>query len=167
MSREYGVVVGTVASVADPAEEGRIQVEFPWMEGRNKHFWAPPATMMSGGGRGSWFMPEKGDEVLVAFDHGSVDHPYIIGFLWNGADKPPSNDPQLRVLRTVNGHEIAFYDPAASAGDQGYLRLKDAHGNVVELANASVSITSVGSIDISAPNVTINGRPVTPQPRPI
>ena len=71
------------------------------------------------------------------------------------------------MLITVNGHEIALYDPAVSGGDQGYIRLKDAHGNVVELSNARISIRSKGSIDIEAPNVTINGRPVAPQPRPI
>jgi uncharacterized protein involved in type VI secretion and phage assembly len=167
VSREYGVVIGKVESVKDPQGEGRILVEFPWMEGKSQSYWAPPATLMSGGGRGSWFMPEKGDEVLIAFDHGDVNHPFIIGFLWNGVDKPPSNDPNLRLIRTVNGHEIALYDPTISGGDQGYIRLKDAHGNVVELSNARISIRSKGSIDIEAPNVTINGRPVAPQPRPI
>ena len=96
--RMNGVVVGQVKSVDDKRGEGRILVEFPWMEGRNQSYWAPSATLMSGGGRGAWFRPEKGDEVLVAFDHGDVNHPYIVGFLWNGVDRPPSNDPDLRLI---------------------------------------------------------------------
>ena len=78
-----------VKDVDDPNGEGRIRVDFPWMGGNNQSYWAPVATLMSGSGRGSWFMPEVGDEVLVAFDHEDVNHPYILGFLWNGKDKPP------------------------------------------------------------------------------
>jgi uncharacterized protein involved in type VI secretion and phage assembly len=132
------------------------------MGGHNRHHWAPVATLMSGGGRGSWFMPERGDEVLVAFDRGHVDFPYIVGYLWNGANRPPSTDPQLRLMRSVNGHEIAMYDPGVSGGDAGYIRIKDAHGNMVELSNAQVVITSRASITLTAPTVTINGRLVAP-----
>ena len=114
MSNLGGVVVGTVKSVQDPEGEGRIQVEFPWMAGKNDGYWAPHATLMAGGKRGSWFMPEIGDEVLVAFDHGDVNHPFIVGFLWNGADKPPTTDDTIdehvRRLRTVKGHTIDFDD---------------------------------------------------------
>jgi uncharacterized protein involved in type VI secretion and phage assembly len=162
-----GVVVGRVKQVGDPQGEGRILVEFSWMEGRNQSFWAPPATMMSGGGRGTWFMPEQGDEVLVAFDHGDVNHPYIVGFVWNGANKPPSDDPHLRLIQSVNGHQIALYDPGIAGGDTGYISIRDAHGNVIELSNARIRLFSVASIDITAPNVSINGRPVAPIGPPI
>src|SRR6478609_7184664 len=111
MSRINGVVVGIVKSVEDPQAEGRVRVEFPWMGGNNQGYWAPVATLMSGGGRGSWFMPELEDEVLVAFDQGDVNHPFIIGFLWNGRDRPPVTDPHRRLIRSVNGHEIEIYDP--------------------------------------------------------
>ncbi len=125
------------------------------------------AAPMAGGSRGVFFMPVEGDEVLVAFDRGHFDHPYVIGFLWNGVDKPPVNDPNLRLIRSVNGHEIAIYDPSISQGDKGYIRLQDAHGNIVELSNAQITIKSVGQITIEAPKVVINGRPVAPQNRPI
>ena len=167
MTTISGVVVGRVTSVNDPDGEGKIEVEFPWMGGQNRHHWAPAATLMSGGGRGSWFMPEVGDEVLVAFDRGHIDHPYIIGFLWNGADRPPSDDPHLRLIRSVNGHEIAIYDPGLAGGDAGYIRLQDAHGNMVELGNAQITIRSVAALTITAPTVTINGRLVAPLATPI
>ncbi len=111
-----GVVVGEVTSVDDPDDEGRIEIRFPWMEGNNQSYWAPPATLMSGGERGSWFMPEVGDEVLVAFDHGRFEHPFIVGFLWNGASRPPNADidPSVRRLQTVSGHRIDFDDRDAS-----------------------------------------------------
>lgn len=112
MSKIPGVVTGVVKSVQDPDQQGRVQVSLPYLGGQNDSTWAPVATLMTGGGRGSWFMPEVGDEVLVAFNQEDVQHPFIIGFLWNGQDKPPAKDISTRVrrLRTVSGHTIDFDD---------------------------------------------------------
>jgi uncharacterized protein involved in type VI secretion and phage assembly len=104
---------------------------------------------------------------LIAFEHGKFDHPYVVGFLWNGADLPPKRDQHLRLIKSVNGHQIALYDPPPSGGDKGYVRVEDAHGNRVELANGRMTITGVGTIQIQAPVVTINGRPVAPVGPPI
>ena len=162
-----GVVTGQVINVKDPDGQGRVQVRFPFMGGQNDSYWAPIATLMSGNVRGSWFMPEIGDEVLVAFNQDDPEHPHVLGFLWNGQDKPPETDPNMRLIRSVNGHEIRLYDPSPSAGDRGYVQIKDAHGNSIELANARISITSVGVVEINAPQVIINGRPVLPIPASI
>jgi len=62
-----GVVTGNVTNNIDPNGQGRVQVSFPYLGGQNQSYWAPVATLMSGGKRGSWFMPEIGDEVLVSF----------------------------------------------------------------------------------------------------
>jgi uncharacterized protein involved in type VI secretion and phage assembly len=167
MNKIDGVVIGTVKSLDDPQKLGRIEVYFPWLSDRNKSHWARVATLMAGSGRGSWFMPEKDDEVLVAFEQGDTRFPYIVGFLWNGEDKPPRTDPQKRLIRSVNGHEIEIYDPGIKQGDRGYIRLKDAQGNQIELANGRISINSIGGIIINAPSVVINGRPVAPIPSPI
>jgi uncharacterized protein involved in type VI secretion and phage assembly len=112
MTMMPGVVNGVVKSVDDPDQQGRVQVSFPFLGGQNDSTWAPVATLMTGGDRGSWFMPEVGDEVLVAFSQGDVEHPFIIGFLWNGQDKPPAKDisTKVRRLRTVSGHQIDFDD---------------------------------------------------------
>lgn len=162
-----GVAVGIVINVDDPEKAGRVQLRFPWLEESGPQPWAPVAAYMAGKDRGGFFMPEVGDEALVAFEHGDHEHPFVVGFLWNGRDNPPSDDTKLRIFRSVNGHEIAVYDPGVAGGDLGYIRIKDAHGNMVELANAQITIRSVGMINIQAPTVTINGRVVLPQPRPI
>ncbi len=167
MKNQAGVVVGIVVNLDDPNGQGRIQVKFPWLPDRHSSSWAPVAAAFAGKGRGAFLMPEVGDEVLVAFEHGEFDHPFIVGFLWNGADPPPSDDPRERLIRSLNGHQITLYDPTPAAGDQGHVRLEDAHGNVVELSNARISIRGVATIDIQAPTVTINGRPVAPTPNPI
>jgi uncharacterized protein involved in type VI secretion and phage assembly len=171
VGRISGVVTGKVIDVNDPDGQGRVQVSLPWMGGQNEGYWSPVATLMSGGGRGSWFMPVVGDEVLLAFNQEDVNHPYILGYLWNGQDQPPSNDPNLRTIRSVNGHEIQFYDPPVAGGDQGYIRIQYARGdggvNVVELNNLSISIRSDSAVVIEAPSVTINGRPVVISASPI
>jgi phage baseplate assembly protein gpV len=113
VSRIDGVVVALVKDTDDKEGEGRVKVEFPWMEGKNEGYWAPVATMMSGERRGSWFMPEVGDEVLVAFERGDVNHPFVVGFLWNGKHKPPTADgipAAVRRLRTKSGHILEFDD---------------------------------------------------------
>jgi uncharacterized protein involved in type VI secretion and phage assembly len=165
MKQYNGVVIGLVKEI-DPTL-GRIKVDFPWMTPPQRSHWAPIATVMGGKKRGVYYMPEIDDEVLLAFDQGDFDHPYVVGFLWNGADKPPATDPHRRVIHSVNGHEVEIYDPGISGGDKGYIRLKDAHGNLIELANARITIQSVATINIQAPSVTINGRPVAPVPNPI
>jgi uncharacterized protein involved in type VI secretion and phage assembly len=156
-----GVVTGTVKEI-DPAT-GAIKVEFNWMSPPQRSHWAPIATLMSGKGRGCYYMPEIDDEALIVFDQGDFDHPYVIGFLWNGMDTPPSTEQHLRLIHSVNGHEIGIYDPVQqTGGDKGFIRIQDAHGNMIELGNRHITITGTGNIQISAPNVTINGRLVAP-----
>lgn len=165
--RLYGVVVGTVVDVEDDQGEGRVRVRFDWMGDQAEGYWAPVAVLMAGSQRGTWFRPRPDDEVLCAFLHGDKAHPYIVGYLWNGDQRPPESDPDLRVIFSENGHTITLADPGRNAGDMGYVRIADAHGNYVELSNGSVRISSVGSLEITAPNVTINNRPVLPYPWPI
>jgi phage baseplate assembly protein V len=167
MSKVYGVVVGLVIDVNDPSAAGRVKLSFPWLDESSQSNWARVATLMAGKERGSWFMPELGDEVLVAFEMGDMDHPYIVGFLWNGQDKPPKTDTKVRLLRTVNGHEIEFTDPEVAGGDKGHIQIKDAHGNVIELKNGLIKIQGVGTLQIDAPNVLIKGRPVAMTANPI
>lgn len=112
MTTYPGVAAGTVREIDDAL--GRVRVNLPWLSDDNQTYWARIATLMAGDGRGSWFMPEVGDEVLVAFEMGKIDHPYVIGFLWSEKDKPPVKDdaidPSVRRLRTVKNHRIDFDD---------------------------------------------------------
>lgn len=171
MSLVNGVMSGTVKSVDDPLGEGRVQVEFTWMEGNSQSYWAPVASAMAGGGRGSFFMPEVGDEVLVAFDRGDVNHPYIIGFLWNGVDKPPSTSVRERMIKSRNGHAIRFLDSTPDGGSLGALIIEDAHGNRITLSNGKISIKSVAVLEIDAPVIILKGpgfqRVVSPNSNPI
>jgi uncharacterized protein involved in type VI secretion and phage assembly len=166
MNEMKGVVVGTVKEL-DPAMPA-VKVDFDWMSPPQRSHWAPIATLMSGKERGCYFMPRIDDEALIAFEQGDFDHPYVVGFLWNGVDKPPSTEPHLRLIHSVNGHEIGIYDPELPVGgDRGFIRIQDAHGNIIEIGNRRITITGTGNVQINAPNVTINGRLVAPVGPPI
>lgn len=109
-----GVVVGIVTNNKDPDGMGRIKVTFPTLSDDDESFWARMSTLMAGKDRGSFFLPEVEDEVLVAFGHGDIDDPYIIGALWNGVDTPPQTNSDgknnIRKLKSRSGHEIIFND---------------------------------------------------------
>ncbi len=159
-----GVAVGLVR---ERDGQGRVRLEYPWLDRDLRSDWIPIASPMAGGGRGLFMMPEIGDEVLVAFQHGDFEHPVVVGFLWNGVDKPPADDPRERVICSKNGHRIRFIDSTPSAGDLGALVIEDAHGNRITLSNGKVSLSATAVLEIQAPVVTINGRVVQPSPSPI
>ena len=164
--RSAGIVVGKVTKVKDEDGLGRIQVNYPWLSGPEER-WVPVAAPMAGPDRGMFFMPEVDDEVILAFDQGRWDHPYIIGFLWNPVQRPPSTDERQRMIRSKNGHTIRFIDSTPTAGNQGALVIQDGHGNTISMGNGRVVISSLGVLEIRAASVTIMNRPVKPLGGPI
>jgi uncharacterized protein involved in type VI secretion and phage assembly len=134
MNEFQGVVPAVVKSLADPEGMGRIQVHFPRLPGENRSFWAPVAAPMAGKERGFFFQPEKDDEVLVAFEADKPEHPYIIGFLWNGQDLPPESDAQNRVIMTPGGHTVRFEDAA------GKIIIRSSGGLMITLDDTDQSI---------------------------
>jgi len=113
-SRIYGIVVGVVTNNKDPDKLGRVKVKFPWLSDQDESHWARVATPMAGPERGFYFLPEVNDEVLVAFDHGIVEMPYVIGALWNGKDKPPEKNDDgknnIRSIKSRSGHILRLDD---------------------------------------------------------
>jgi uncharacterized protein involved in type VI secretion and phage assembly len=89
---------------------------------------------MAGNDRGTWFLPEVGDEVLVAFDHGDVQHPYVLGALWNGQDQPAgeNSDGQnnTRRIKSRSGHELIFDD--TSSAEKVTVKTKAGHTLVLD-----------------------------------
>ena len=94
-SRIYGVVVGIVTNNQDPDGMGRIKVKLPRISGEDESNWARVVSFMAGKEMGAFFLPEVEDEVLVAFEHGDINQPYVIGSLWNGVDAPPLKNDGL------------------------------------------------------------------------
>jgi uncharacterized protein involved in type VI secretion and phage assembly len=109
-----GVAAGIVTNNQDPDGLGRVKLRFPWLSDNNETDWVRIAMLMAGAERGSFFLPEVGDEVLVAFEHGDINHPFVIGALWNSTASPPdtNSDGQnnIRKFTSRSGHEIIFND---------------------------------------------------------
>lgn len=160
--RFYGVVVGIVTNNRDPDGMYRVKVRFPWLNLDDESHWARIACPMAGNGRGTYFLPEPDDEVLVAFEHGSVEHPYVVGALWNGKDKAPENNDDgkndNRSITSRSGHVVRLRD---SSGDER-IEIIDKTGNnriVIKSSDNSIAIESQGDISIksSTGKVTIEG----------
>jgi uncharacterized protein involved in type VI secretion and phage assembly len=180
----YGVYPAVVSDNQDPDNQGRVQVHLPWSPdpdgGSGKYeAWARLATMMGGGDRGTWFVPDAGDEVLVSFQGGDPRWPFVIGALWNGQDSPPDtmdSDNNIKSIVSRTGIRITLDDtPGAvtltletpggesveltDAGNK--ITVADANGNSVELAPDGVSITAASKLSISAATAQIDIGQVT------
>ena len=159
--RSNGIVIGKVTEVTDPEGLGRIQVNYPWLSGPERR-WVSVASPMAGGDRGAFFMPEVDDEVILAFQNGHWDAPFVIGFTWNPQQRPPSADPRQRMIRSRNGHAIRMVDSTPVAGNQGALIIEDGHGNTIVMTNGHVTIEATGRMQILAADLTLQGRVVRP-----
>jgi len=151
--RVYGVVVGIVTNNQDPENMHRVKVRFPWLSQDVESNWTRVAASMAGNGRGVYFLPEVDDEVLVAFEHGRVDHPYVLGCLWNGRDTPPENnndgENNHRTIKSRSGHVVRLNDAAGKET----IEIIDKSGNnkiVVNTADNSIIIEARADITIKS-----------------
>ena len=134
--RITGVVIGIVTNNKDTEGMGRVKVKFPWRGDSDESYWARVSTLMAGKDRGTFFLPEVGDEVLVAFDHGDINHPYVIGALWNGVDTPPETNADgknnIRKIKSRSGHEIIFDDNDEQKKEKIEIHTKAGHTIILD-----------------------------------
>ena len=163
-ARALGVAVGLVTNNQDPEGLGRVKVKYPWLGDDDESYWARLVVPMAGNNRGTWFLPEVDDEVLIAFDQGSLDYPYVLGALWNGKDKPPESNSDgknnHRTIKSRSGHIIRMDDTDGSEK----LEIIDKSGNnkiVIDSSQNSITIESGGDIKLTAKGkVTLSGNGV-------
>jgi phage baseplate assembly protein V len=164
--RYYGVVEALVTNVTDdPEQECRVTLRFPFFDGATAETdWCRVAQPYAGNGYGAVFVPEVGDEVLVAFVHGDMRFPIVLGGLYNGADKPPTHRTgslDQKMVRTKHGHQVVLDD---SQGQEA-IRITTAGGHelVLDDAGGMVAVTGNGvtiTLDDSG-TVTVQGTTVT------
>lgn len=166
-----GVVRGTVTDVNDPEHQGRVKVKYPWLDNQMVSNWASISMPMAGNDRGFFCVPEKDDEVVIAFDRGRMNHPIVIGSTWNGQDAPPDESVRVRTMKSSNGHQLMMVDSTPSRGSAGAVVLKDSVGNIITLSNGMITISAKGALRLKAPTVffEVGGvtRVVSPSPKPI
>ncbi len=161
-----GVVVGLVDDIADPDNLGRVKIRFPWLSDDYVGDWARVVMLGAGASRGAMWLPEVGDEVLVAFEFGDLRHPIVVGGLWNGQDQPPEHQVdqghlKVRSFVSRKGHKIRLSDDDNDAWievqtSNGQLTLKlDESGNEIKIAAGGAKLTVTADNDIS---IKANGK---------
>jgi uncharacterized protein involved in type VI secretion and phage assembly len=169
-----GVAVAIVTDNRDPAGQSRLRVRFPWQPGEEVSFWARLAMPMSGNEMGTYFLPEVGDEVLVAFERGDQEHPFVIGSLWNGKAPAPEDNGDgnndRRLIRSRSGHELRFDDNGSAPEvelklqdgkhlklDRNGVSVEDERGNslTIESASGAITVKSTGSLTLRSQQISV------------
>lgn len=182
--RWYGVYPALVSDIKDPDGQGRVKVTLPWSpDTGNARYeaWARVATLMGGNNRGSWFIPDVNDEVLIVFEGGDPRRPYVIGGLWNGSDSPPESMDSggnnfKKVMRSRNGVKITLDDADGqeklileTPGGQkitmkdgpGSVEVVDSNGNSIKLETSGITVTAAAKVTVNASQVAISAGLVT------
>ncbi|MAT03660.1 MAG: hypothetical protein CL424_01250 [Acidimicrobiaceae bacterium] len=175
-----GVTIGIVTETNDPTSKGRVRVKLPMISDQLQTGWIRLASLGGGKDRGIVFVPEVNDEVLVAFEHGELNRPYVIGTLWNDPgtafqDVTKSNATQERTLVSKLGNKIRFVDIGESDKTSGvrvelgdnktsiFLGYKEVtiqtQGRPLEIKNGQASFKMDNDdITITANNITIDAK---------
>jgi phage baseplate assembly protein V len=171
-----GVYPAIVIDNVDPDNSGRVRVRLPQASAPGEkgfETWARIATLMAGNNRGTWFVPDVGDEVLVAFEGGDARRSYVIGGLWSRTNPPPetmdtSNNRKL--LRSRNGVKVTLDDQngqesfiVETPGGQrlalkdgpGSVEITDSNGNSVKLETSGITVNASAQVTIQATQVKV------------
>lgn len=170
-------LAGIVTNNKDPKRWGRVKVKFPTLTEEHESNWARVVAIGAGPGRGFDCLPEVNDEVLVAFEHGDIHRPYVLGGVWNGKDAPPEKvdnsvvgKVRLRTFKTRTGHQLQFVEEDKAASKDGvyietagghkirindsdrFVEIQTAGGHQLTLNDRtrSIAMQSTGSIEIKA-----------------
>jgi phage baseplate assembly protein V len=157
--RYYGVVEAIVVDVNDPAKEGRVKVKYPWFDADMVSDWSRVSQFYAGNGYGAFWLPEKGDEVAVAFVHGDMRLAIILGGLYNGQDVPATNrsdDRDEKMIRTKAGHQILLVDTQGKETIQ-FLEKGGKHSIEISTTDNAITISSSGGkIVLKAKEIEVN-----------
>ncbi len=167
-----------VTDLNDPSNLARVKVRLLNFDGVTDHdgpLWARVAVPFAGNNRGTFFIPDVGDEVLVTFVNGDSRHPIVIGGLWNGTDAAPASisggQNKQKVIRSKNGVKLTLEDEdgqekfiTETPGGQkitlrdgpGSITIEDSNGNSIKLESSGITINAAAQINVSASQVSVS-----------
>lgn len=145
-----GVYPAIVSSIKDPEKKGRVQLTLPWLDATYVTGWAPIVQMGAGAGTGWQVLPAPKSEVLVAFQNGQLDSPYVIGGMYGatrGKVSPESlhkeGVPTRQVLSSKKGHQLIINDDDEKSGIT--IQTKTGQSCKIELSDKNgITITTKG-----------------------
>lgn len=148
---------GLVLDNADPEGLGRVKVQFPWQRKISQSTpWIKTSTPYAGSGRGFYFVPEKGEEVLVGFEGGNPEKPYVIGGGFNANAKSGFADRanNIKAIRTRSGHTIELND--TEGGEMITINDKDGNSIQINTSEGKMVFTALGDMEFNAKNMRFN-----------
>jgi uncharacterized protein involved in type VI secretion and phage assembly len=153
----------------DPDALGRIRVQFLWQRGTDqKSPWMRVASPYSGKDKGFYIVPEKGDQVVVAFEQNDPDRPYALTGLFNADTKPEhhNSDNNLKSIKTKGGNNILMSDEPGKesfgisspkdvsiSGANGKITISGQEQIMLESKGSDITIESPGTITIHAKKI--------------
>jgi len=143
---------------ADPEGLGRIRVQFPWQKTVGEMTpWIRIVTPHAGSDKGFHFIPEVNEEVLIGFEGGNAEHPYMMGSLYNGSGKAgafKSEKNDIKAIKTRSGHTFELNDANGSES----ITITDKNGNIITIdtANNNITISALENMSLNAKNMQIN-----------
>src|SRR5579859_4676252 len=144
----------------DPKGLGRVRVKFYWMNGSEKTPWIRVASPHGGGGKGMFFIPEVGEEVIAGFEGDSALKPYVIGTVYHGAAASTFSNGgnDVKALQTRSGNKVIMNDAAGSVfveDKDGNSVMIDGAGNITVKANKTVLIDATDEITFKTKKITM------------
>jgi phage protein D len=154
-----GVVIAQVTDNNDPNDQARVKLKFPWLDDNYESDWARITQLGAGAKQsGAVWIPEKDDEVLVAFEFGDIRRPYVVGSLYNGQDTPNLGDGlfdngtvKRRGFISRVGHKFIFFDD--EDGDKKGIAIISSDGKFkisINESNSEIKITSGGKVTVKS-----------------
>jgi uncharacterized protein involved in type VI secretion and phage assembly len=166
-----------VVSISDPDGMNRVQVRlyaYDGVDGQDMPLWARVVAPFAGNDRGTFFMPDVDDEVLVIFVNGDPSYPLVLGGLWSGANTAPDSigpDNTRKVIKSKNGVKITLDDTSGqeqlileTPGAQkvtlkdgpGAVTIEDSNGNSIKLETSGITITAAAKVTVNASQISMS-----------
>ncbi len=142
--------IATVMENVDPDGLSRIRVQFPWQKPYGELTpWLRVVSPHAGGEKGFHFIPEKGEEVLIGFEGGNAERPYVMGSLYTGGAQPgafQSDANDIKAIQSRSGTKLVLDDKAGSTllTDQGTASMMMDGGGNTSVATDVSHTTTVG-----------------------
>ena len=141
----------------DPEHLGRIRVQFLWQQEQDDSQmspWIRIAQPHGGGDKGFYFIPEVDEEVVVGFENGNAEKPYVIGTLYHGQAKPSGSwydeEDNIKAIRTRSGHTLEFHDTMGNEYMKIYDNQKDNFVLTFSSVERLIRLQSKGNIELYA-----------------